>query len=136
MKEGKQTLWDLYFGIGILSILLAIVGAIILESKIPFVFGVLYGGAVAILLVTHMYQSLEKTLSYDEEGAKKHAQKMTGIRMWIMLAALILAMCLGRYSNMVGVVLGMLTLKVSAYMQPIIHRRITSKIYKKRRVKL
>ena len=136
MKEEKQTLWDLYLGIGILSVLVAVIGAIIVESKIPFVFGVLYGGVVAVILVTHMYQSLEKTLAYDEEGAKKHAQKMTGIRMWIMLAALVLAMCLGKYSNMVGVILGMLSLKVSAYMQPIIHRRITSKIYKKRRVKL
>ena len=134
MKEEKQTLCDLYFGIGVLSILIAVIGAIIVDKKVPFIFGVIYGGIVAVILVTHMYQGLERTLEYDEDGARKHAQKMTGIRMWIMLAALILAMYLGKYTNMIGVVLGILTLKVSAYMQPIIHRRITSKIYKKRRV--
>ncbi len=129
MKEEKQTLCDLYFGIGIISILVAIIGAIILDSKLSFVLGVIYGAVVAVILVTHMYHSLERTLAYDEDGARKHAQKMTGIRMWIMLAAVVLAMYFGEYFHMAGVVLGILTLKVSAYMQPFIHRRITSKIY-------
>ncbi len=129
MKEEKQTLCDLYFGIGIVGILVALVGAIILDSKFSFALGVIYGAVVAVILVTHMYHSLERTLEYDEEGARKHAQKMTGIRMWIMLAAVVLAMYFGEYFHMAGVILGILTLKVSAYMQPFIHRRITSKIY-------
>ncbi len=136
MGEGKQTLWDLYFGIGTLSIIIAIIGAIIADNKLSFILGSIYGGVVAIILVTHMYHGLERTLLHDEDGAKKHAQKMAGIRMWIMLAAVVLAMYFGKYLHMVGVVLGILTLKMSAYMQPFIHRRITSKIYKKRRVKL
>ena len=129
MKEEKQTLCDLYFGIGIFCILIAIIGAIILDSKLSFALGVIYGGIVAVILVTHMYQGIERTLEYDEEGAKKYAQKMFGIRMWIMLAAVVVAMYFGEYFHLAGVILGILTLKVSAYMQPFIHKRITSKIY-------
>ena len=136
MREEKQTLCDLYFGIGLLSVFIAVIGGVILDSKLPFVLGVVYGSVVAVVLLTHMYRTLEKTLSYDEDGARKHAQKMVGIRMWIMLVAVVLAMYFGKYFHMAGVILGILTLKVSAYVQPFIHRRITNKIYKKRRVKL
>ena len=136
MREGKETLFDLYFGIGMLSVLFIIVGMILAESKLSFALGVCYGAVVAVILVSHMYHGLERTLCYDEEGARKHAQKMAGIRMWIMLAAVVLAMYFGEHLHLLGVVLGILTLKVSAYMQPCIHRRITSKLYQKRRVKL
>ena len=129
MKEEKQTLFDLYFGIGIGCVLISIIGAVFLKLDFSFLLGVIYGGIVAVILVTHMYRGLEKTLAYDEEGAKKHAQKLTGIRMWIMLAAVVLAMYFGEYFHIAGVILGILTLKVSAYMQPFIHKRITSKIY-------
>lgn len=133
MGEEKETLWDLYFGIVALSILIGAIGAAIAEEKLAFAMGVCYGGAVAAILVTHMYQSLGKTLDYDEEGARKHAQKMAGIRMWIMLAAVGIALYFGAYLHIAGVVLGILTLKASAYAQPVVHRRITSKIYKKGR---
>ena len=136
MREEKQTLLDLYFGIGGLCLILAIIGAFIAENKLPYVLGVIYGGIVAVILVSHMYQGLEQLLDYDEDGARKQAQKMAGIRMWIMLAAVAVAMYFSEYFHLAGVVLGILTLKVSAYMQPFIHRRITSKIYEKRRVKL
>lgn len=136
MREEKQTLLDLYIGIGGLNLILAIVGAIIVENKLSYVLGVIYGGIVAVILVSHMYQGLEQLLDYDEDGAKKQAQKMAGIRMWIMLAAVAVAMYFSEYFQLTGVVLGILTLKVSAYMQPFVHRRITSKIYEKRRVKL
>lgn len=136
MREEKETLWDLYVGIIGLSVIIAVIGIFILDSKLQFVFGVVYGAVVAVVLVTHMFRGLERTLCYNEEGAKKHAQKMAGIRMWIMLAAVVLAMYFSEYFHLAGVFLGILTLKVSAYIQPVVHRRITSKLYQKRRVKL
>ena len=135
MREEKQTLLDLYVGIVGLSLILAVAGACIVENKLPFILG-LYGGIVAVVLVSHMYQGLWKLLAYNEDGARKQAQKQVGIRMWIMLAAVAVAMYFGEYFHLAGVVLGILTLKASAYMQPFVHRRITSKFYEKRRVKL
>ena len=136
MREEQETLWDLYIGIGGISILIAIIGALIVGDKLNFVFGVVYGAVVAVGLVTHMYYGLQKTLYYDEDGAKKHAQKMTAIRMWIMLTAVMLAIYFSEHLHLAGVILGILSLKVSAYVQPFVHRRITSKFYQKRRVKL
>lgn len=136
MREEKETLFDLYFGIGIFGILLIIAGMFLIERKLSFILGVCYGAVVAVVLVSHMYHGLQITLCYDEEGARKHAQKMVGIRMWIMLAAVGLAMYFSKYLHLAGVILGILTLKVSAYIQPFVHRRITSKLYQKRRVKL
>ena len=136
MREEQQTLWDLYVGIGVLGILAAVLGAWIVEDKLDFVLGVVYGMVVAVGLVTHMYYGLQKLLYYDEESASKQGQKMAAIRMWIMLTAVMLAMYFGEHLHLAGVILGILTLKVSAYVQPFVHRRITSKFYQKRRVKL
>lgn len=131
MRESKETLWDLYFGIGVFCILIAAVGVRLAEAKLTFVLGVAYGGIIAVILASHMYESVEKAIYMDEEGAKKYTQRMAVIRMWIMLVAIIVAMYLSDYFYLPGVVLGILTLKASAYLQPIIHRRITSKFYKK-----
>ena len=136
MREEQETLWDLYVGIVGIGILTAIIGALIVGDKLSFILGVIYGAVIAVVLVTHMYHGLQRTLYYDEDGAKKHAQKMTGIRMWIMLTAVMLAMYFSEHLHLAGVILGILTLKVSAYVQPFVHRRITSKFYQKRRVKL
>lgn len=136
MREEQQTLWDLYIGIGVLGILAAVMGTLIVEDKLHFVLGVVYGMVIAVVLVTHMYYGLQKLLYYDEESASKQGQKMAAIRMWIMLTAVMLAMYFGEHLHLAGVILGILTLKVSAYVQPFVHRRITSKFYEKRRAKL
>lgn len=135
MRDGKETLWDLYFGIGFLSILIAAIGACLVETKVAFALGAVYGGIVAGIVATHMYDSIEKALYMTEDGAEKYMKRMAVIRMWIMLVAIAFSMCVSKYLYWPGTVLGVLTLKVSAYLQPVIHRRITHKFYEKRREK-
>ena len=65
MREEQQTLWDLYVGIGVLGILAAVLGAWIVEDKLDFVLGVVYGMVVAVGLVTHMYYGLQKLALYN-----------------------------------------------------------------------
>ncbi len=135
MSDGKETLKDLYFGIGVLSILIAVIGACVTERKIAFVLGAIFGGIVALIVATHLYDSIEKALYMSEEGAESYMKRMTVIRMCIMSVAIAFSMCVSQYLYWPGTVLGVLTLKVSAYLQPIIHRRITHKFHEKRREK-
>lgn len=131
MSDGKETLRDLYFGIGLFSILIAVIGACLVETKLAFALGAVYGGGVAALVATHLYDSIQKALYMSEDGAEKYMKRMAVIRMWIMLVAIAFSMCVSQYLYWPGTVLGVLTLKLSAYLQPVVHRRITSKLYKK-----
>ena len=53
--------------------------------------------------------------------------------MAIMAIAVGAAIFLTTIFNIIGVLIGMMSLKISAYFQPIIRRYITSKIYKEGR---
>ncbi|MSS62885.1 ATP synthase subunit I [Velocimicrobium porci] len=133
MREEKETFWDLLIGIVGLSFIICLIGGAATKGSGVFIAGVCYGGVVALILAIHMFKSLEKTLDLEEDGAIKHARKMTAIRMMIMILAVVIALYLSDWLNLVGVVLGILTLKISAYIQPFIHKGITSKLLYKGR---
>lgn len=133
MREEKQTFYDLLIGIAGLSFLISLIGGIATKESIVFILGVCYGGVVATILAIHMFKTLEKTLDLGEKGAVNYARKMMAIRMGIMSVAVVIAMYLPNVFSLVGVVLGMLTLKISAYIQPFIHKGITSKLLYKGR---
>lgn len=133
MREAKETFWDLLIGIAGLTLLICGIGWVATKGSLTFVTGIFYGGVVAIVLAVHMFKTLEKTLDLGEAGAEKHARKMTAVRMGIMIVAVIIAIYLSNWINLAGVIFGILTLKLSAYIQPIIHKRITSKLLYKGR---
>ena len=133
MREAKETFWDLLIGITVLSFVICLIGGAVTKGSITFIAGVCYGGVVAILLTIHLFKSLDKTLDLGEDRAEKYARKMTAIRMGIMILAVVIALYLANWLNLVGVVFGILTLKISAYIQPFIHKGITSKLLYKGR---
>lgn len=133
MREEKMTFLELLIGIILFSALISVVGVILTEDKLAFFLGVVFGAAAAVVLCFHMYKTLEVTLDLDEEGAKKRARAMTGVRMLIMGATVFAALKLSGIFNIIGVILGILTLKFAAFFQPLLHKGITSKIFDKGR---
>lgn len=133
MREDRKTFWDLMVGIVLFSALFGIIGAMLAEDTMAFFLGVVLGGAVAAGLCVHMYKTLEVTLDMDEGRAQKRAYAMTGIRMFIMAAAVFAALRFSELLDVIGVVLGILTLKFAAFAQPLIRKGITTKIFGKGR---
>lgn len=133
MKEARMTFWDLMIGIVLLTLVLGIVGVMLAEDKMPFALGIAFGGAVAAVLCFHMYRTLEKTLDMDEDGARKHSYGMTAVRMAIMAAAVLLAIQFSGRVDIIAVVVGILTLKIAAFIQPVVRKSITMKIFDKGR---
>ena len=132
MKEAREIFYDLIVGIVLYAVIICIVGAFIVDNNVTFIFGVIYGAVISSILAYHMFQSLDKTLDFDPSGAEKYARKMTVLRMGIMTIAAGVAIFLSTIFNIIGVIFGMMALKLAAYMQPIIHR-YTTKIYNKGR---
>ena len=94
--------------------------------------GLLIGGVIAGVMSTHMYRSLEQAMLYDEETAAKKVQKSTILRFFLMLVALVAALLLPQWISIIGVALGILSLKFSAYLQPLTHKVLKNFINKGR----
>ena len=121
MPEEKQTLCELIIGT-FFCVLLFLFGNFIVENQLAYTLGLLLGGAVSIGMSFHMYSSLQKAILYDEEQAQKKVQIGSLIRMIVMVIALALSVILPQYISFLGVAFGILSLKFSAYLQPLTHK--------------
>jgi MFS family permease len=133
MKNINTTLLELIIGILISTIFTGIIGIIITNNNMSFVLGLILGAFTAILLVIHMYQSLEKSLLLDEESAQKFSKKMAVLRMVVMGLAVVVALTFPKIFNIIAVLIGIMGLKISAYLQPITNKYISTKLKNKGR---
>lgn len=125
MREEKRTFLELITGIVLFSALFCIIGVMLSKNRLAFFLGVVFGGAVACGLCFHMYKTLEVTLDMDPESAEKRARTMTGVRMLFMALAVLVGIEFSEIVSVIGVILGILTLKFSAFIQPLVHKGTT-----------
>ncbi|MCM1468278.1 MAG: hypothetical protein NC086_09030 [Alistipes sp.] len=110
---------------------------LILAVGIPFyegplwkiILGFLVGIAAAVAITAHMYRSVAEALSLGETGAPKHTRKMFIFRAAGLLLLLALIYFTG-FCDAIAFAVGLLSLKVAAYLQPITHKYIVTKITK------
>ena len=131
MQETKQTLYELIAGI-ILCFLLFLFGNIFVSNRIAYTLGLLIGCIIAGVMSGHMYRALLQAMLYDEETAAKKVQKGTIFRYLFMLTGLVAALLLPQWISIIGVALGVLSLKFSAYLQPLTHKVLKNFINKGR----
>ena len=131
MQETKQTLYELIGGI-ILCFLLFLFGNIFVPNRIAYTLGLLIGCLIAGVMSGHMYHALLQAMLYDSETAAKKVQKGTILRVLLMMAGLVTALLLPEWISIIGVALGVLSLKFSAYLQPLTHKVLQNFINKGR----
>ena len=131
MQETKQTLYELIIGV-VLCGFLFLIGNIFADNRIAYTLGLLIGCIVAGVMSAHMHHSLEQAMLYDTENATKKVQKGTFLRFLLMVAALAAALIFPEWISVIGVALGVLSLKFSAYLQPLTHKVLQNFINKGR----
>lgn len=131
MQETKHTLYELITGI-IICFLLFLLGNIFVSNRIAYTLGLLIGCLIAGVMSGHMYRALLQAMLYDEETAAKKVQKGTILRLLLMMAGLVAALLLPQWISIIGVALGVLSLKFSAYLQPLTHKVLQNFINKGR----
>ncbi len=129
MKNMNETLKDLIIGIVLSMIVVCIIGALVSNNKVAFILGDILGSIIAILLSIHLNATIARALDMNEEGAAKYTKKMSILRLIIMGCAVVVALTLPEVFNLIGTLLGILGLKISAYLQPLTNRFITKKIF-------
>lgn len=124
MRNINKTVWELLLGILISGIILEIIGVMIVKDKLFYSAGLGIGILLAVFMTFSINSSVEKAVDLGEGGAKAKMISSYAIRTAILLAVMILTGVM-KLGNLVGLILGMMTLKVAAYIQPVTHKFIT-----------
>ena len=120
MKK-NNILTELLAGIISLGIVIQIVMAIAFENYLYNAIGLWAGIGIAIFMAIHLKRSIEDELDLGEEGAMKHARTAYATRMLVTLIVLGVVIYF-KLGNPITVVIGIFPLKLSAYLQPLIHK--------------
>ena len=127
-QDALVTVKQLRIGILVIGGLMMIVGGIISYVStgkcISFLLGMVLGCVISEVLVTHMAKTIENALLRDSDDATKYMRKMSIIRYLVMCATVLLALAFSNVFNIIGVLLGILALKFSAYAQPLTSKYI------------
>jgi ethanolamine transporter EutH len=121
MSEGRQTFKDLLVGIVLFGILLLLLGIVWPGAKLNYYSGLAIGLIVAVAMVCDMYFSLERGLTMDAKQASHYFRKKVIVRLVYIIIALIIAILI-KQIQILSVLFGILTLKFSAYLQPLTHK--------------
>ncbi len=117
----SQVLKELLAGILLLGLVIQGGFVWLVSDKWYFTTGLWSGVVLALFMAIHMNCSIEKSLTLSEDDAQGHMQKMTAVRMAVVILVMG-AVCFLKLGNGVSLFAGVLTLKFSAYFQPILHR--------------
>lgn len=121
MKETKQTLQELLIGIAFFSVLF-LMGNLFASNRPAYTLGLVLGSLIAAAMSGHMYHSMEEAMLYEEDAAAKKVKKGSLFRGLLMMAGLAAALLLPEWFSILGVIFGVLSLKFSAYLQPLTHK--------------
>ena len=131
-RKINPTMIELIAGIVVYGIIVTILLAIMHIADVPvenvfddniiqIIVGFLIGIIFSIVLVIHMTGSVEAALEMGEHGALKHTRISYIIRMVGLVVVFVLMLALN-IGNIFAMLFGLLSLKLSAYAQPITHK--------------
>lgn len=132
MRSLNPTVRDLLMGALLYGIIVEIIGLIFVENRWSYSIGILVGYICVVYMVCHMYLVLEKALDMDKDSASKYSLRNSILRYVIVAVVLALAAWIPQVSAVATVIM-LFGMKISACLQPLINKYITSKIFKERR---
>lgn len=121
-QDAKHTLLALYAGIAFFGLLFLAAGALLFKGGAAYAAGLLLGVAVAAAMAAHMYRTVGRAVEMEEKGAIGYTKRAAIVRMLLMSAALLAAVLLPRWFHLIGVMLGVLTLKGAALLYPVTNK--------------
>lgn len=104
------------------SLIMEIVGILVVNDKKGFTLGLLFGLIFSILKLMLMQNSIKKSVTMPEGKAQKYANVQYMIR-YVLTGIVLLVAALEPTISLLGVFLGLLSMKVAAYMQLFVIKR-------------
>lgn len=108
------------------SIVMEIMGLLLVKNKWSFTIGILFGLIFSILKLMLMKNSIKKSLYMNEGKAQKYANVQYLIR-YILTGIVLVIAALEPTISLLGVFIGLISMKIGAYMQYFHSPRLSSK---------
>lgn len=122
---------ELLFFIIVYGILLELVVLLVVSEKLFYSVGLAAGIILAIGMCIHMQISIDEAMDRGEAGAQKYISKAYAIRSTVvfLVVAIIYYFKIG---SIISAFIGIMGLKVAAYLQPFTHKYIQKYLEKGR----
>lgn len=121
LTQLSDVLPDLWAGILLYGVLCEIVGLIFVKDRLFYSIGLIAGIFCALFMATHMAWSLNQAMDMAEGDAVKKMQVHNILRYLIVVIVFFLLL-FTKLGNPLAAFLGVMGLKVAAYLQPVTHK--------------
>lgn len=119
-KKIDPTLFELCLGILAYGVIFEII-LLIFSGEITYSLGLLIGVLLAVAGAVHMWWSLNRGLDLPEKEAVK-SLSIQNILRYLILAAVLALLIVTKFANPIFTFAGYMGMKVSAYLNPLIHK--------------
>lgn len=119
--EDRRLLHELYIGIAVHVIVFMLLGLIFMRPVWMYELALLVGGFAAAILLFHTYDCLDKALELPAKNAKSFITLRVILRLVIRVAIMVAGIMI-HWTAFVGIVIGMLSPKTAAYLNPLIKK--------------
>lgn len=128
MRKAKQIRKEMCIGLVIWAFVILVVLEILCIplqiNHFSMAAGVVTGTVAAVIIIWHMYRHLDIALDMDAGHAQRHTQMAAMQRMFIMAFVMGVSFYLWQYIHPAGVIFGIFGIKITAFLNPAIHKRM------------
>ena len=121
LKKINRTLLEMALGILFLGIVTQIIGAFFVQDELLYAKSLWFGILLALAATVHMYRSLDRALDQPEKTASKMIFRAYIFRYSMVIVFMVIIM-ITRVMNPLVVFFAYMTLKVTAFLQPLTHK--------------
>lgn len=124
LKKINETLLELLMGILLFTIVCQLVGMWLVPEMAKYSIGLWIGALLAMASAMHMWWSLDRNLTINadnEKGAQAYSIRSNMIR-YVVILGIFLILCLTDFSYPLAAFLGIMGLKIGAYLQPLMKK--------------
>lgn len=127
IKKVNRTLLELQAGIVFVGIICELLGLCFVKEKGSYSLGLWIGVILAFANAFHMWWSLDRNLSLSESAAVSKMIRANVLR-YIAIVVVMVIVITTKVGNPLAAFLGIMSIKVAAYLQPITHK-LSNKIF-------
>lgn len=120
-QKPDRTLLELSIGIIVWGALCQLAGVWFVADKTGYSLGLWMGTLLAVAAGVHMWWSLDRALDFAQDMAVKLMMKHNIIR-YVAIVAVMAGIMVSGFANPLAAFLGLMGLKVAAYLQPFTHK--------------
>lgn len=121
MSDDKKTLRHLMVGILIFVGPVLLIGLLLVADKIGYIYGVALGAGSSIILLIHMNYSIGESLKRSPKKAERYAMISYYLRGLITVLVVLAAVLVSKI-HIIGTLLGLFSIKISALIYPYLNR--------------